>query len=97
MVDDKPDEIAAAPDPERPRPAPPTLALDAIQISDETQQADAADAAAEPAREPSSRFVPLLSSALVASIFGAAAAALVIWTMGWPAKPAPAPQVNTAA
>ena len=102
MVDDKPDEIAAAPDPERPKRAPPTLDLDAIQISDETQQADAADAAAEPPREPSSRFAPLLSSALVAAIFGAAAAALVIWTAGWPGKPAPAPQaaaphVNTAA
>lgn len=102
MVDDKPDEIAPAPDPERPRRAPPTLDLDAIQISDETQQADAADAAAEPPRAPSSRFAPLLSSALVAAIFGAAAAALVIWTVSWPGKPAPspqagAPQVNTAA
>src|ERR1051325_47855 len=98
MVDDKPDEIA--PEPERPKRAPPTLDLDAIEISDETRQADAADAAPKPGRERSSRLVPLVSSAPGAAIVGAGAAALVLWTMGWPgepakAPPAAAPQVNT--
>jgi hypothetical protein len=98
MVDDKPDEIA--PEPERPKRAPPTLDLDAIEISDETRPADAVDAAPKPARQPS-RFAPLMSSALVAAVFGAGAAALVLWSVGWPGEPAPAPQpapqVNTAA
>jgi hypothetical protein len=100
MVDDKPDEIASAA--ERPKRAPPTLDLDAIEISDETQQAATADAAAKPAGARSSRFAPLLSAAIVSAIFGAGAAALVLWTAGGPgqpaaAPPAPAPQTNTAA
>src|SRR5436305_9003913 len=102
MVDDKPDEIAPASDPERPKRAPPTLDLDAIEISDETQQAATPDAAVKPAAERSSRVAPLVSSALLAAIFGAAAAALVVWSAGWrgepaPAPAAPAPQVGTAA
>src|SRR3954468_20123021 len=100
MVDDNPDEIASAA--ERPKRAPPTLDLDAIEISDETQQAAAADAAAKPAGERPSRFAPLLSAAIVSAIFGAGAAAFVLWTAGWPgqpaaAPPAPAPQITTAA
>ncbi|MEA2882454.1 MAG: hypothetical protein QOH32_1710 [Bradyrhizobium sp.] len=100
MVDDKPDEIASAA--ERPKRAPPTLDLDAIEISDETQQAAAADAVARPAGERSSRFAPLLSAAIMSAIFGAGAAALMLWTAGWPgqpaaAPPAPVPQINTAA
>src|ERR1051325_5745536 len=90
MVDDKADEIA--PEPERPRRAPPTLDLDAIEISDETRQANADDAAVKPSREAPSRFAPPVSSALVAAIVGAGSAALVLWTMGWPGEPAPAPQ-----
>jgi len=90
MVDDKPEEIA--PEPERPKRAPPTLDLDAIEISDETRQAGADDAAVKPAREARSRFAPLASSALIAAIVGAGAAALVLLTMGWPGDPAPAPQ-----
>src|ERR1043166_6350116 len=100
MVDDKADEIA--PEPERPKRAPPTLDLDAIEISDETRHADAADTVPKPGRERSSRFAPLLSSEQIAAMVGAGAGALVLWTMGWPGEPAkepPAavPQVNTAA
>ena len=100
MVDDKPDEIA--PEPERPKRAPPTLDLDAIEISDETRQVGADDGTVKPAREASSRFAPFVSAALTGAIFGAGAAALVLWTMGWPGEPAKgpppaAPQVNTAA
>src|ERR1043165_7263873 len=97
MVDDKPDEIAAAPEPERPKRAPPTLDLDAIEISDETRQADAADPAPKAGRERSSRFAPLVSSALVAAIVGAGTAALVLWTEPAKGPPAAAPQANTAA
>src|SRR4051812_33375342 len=86
MVDDKPDEIDSASG--RPKRAPPTLDLDAIEISDETQQAGAADARMKQAAERSSRFAPLAASALVAAIFGAGSAALVIWAIGWPGEPA---------
>jgi hypothetical protein len=100
MADDKPDDTGPLADLDRPKRAAPTLDLDAIEISDETQQADAAEAAPKPARERLWRLGTMLSSAIVSAIFGAGAAALVVWTMGWPgetAPPAPAPQVNNAA
>ncbi|MHB8267318.1 COG4223 family protein [Bradyrhizobium sp.] len=100
MVDDKSDDSGPQAGLDRPKRAPPTLDLDAIEISDETQRADAADAAPKPARERSSPLGTIMSSAIVSAIFGAGAAALVVWTMGWPGKtapPAPAPQVNNAA
>jgi hypothetical protein len=100
MVDDKSDDTGPQAGLDRPKRAPPTLDLDAIEISDETQQADAADAALKPARERSWPLGTIMSSAIVAAIFGAGAAALVVWTMGWPgetARPAPAPQANNAA
>jgi hypothetical protein len=100
MVDDKSDDMGPKPDLDRPKRAAPTLDLDAIEISDETQQADTAEAARTPGREPLWPLGTILSSAVVSAIFGAGAAALVVWTMGWPGKtvpPAPAPQVNNAA
>jgi hypothetical protein len=97
MVDDKSDDSGPQAGLDRPKRAPPTLDLDAIEISDETQHADAADAALKPARERSWPLGTIMSSAIVSAIFGAAAAALVVWTMGWPETPAPAPQVNNAA
>jgi hypothetical protein len=99
MVDDKPDD--PSPDPERGRRAPPTLDLDAIEISDETSNAAPADTAEQPAQPEHPRSRPGLlasvaSAAIVSAIFGAGAAALVVWTMGWPGKtaPAPAPQAS---
>src|SRR3954447_6942216 len=100
MVDDKPEDSGPQPDMDRPKRAPPTLDLDAIEISDETQQADAAETARKPTGERSRSFGTIMSSAIVSAIFGAGAAALVVWTMGWPgatAPPAPAPQANNTA
>jgi hypothetical protein len=100
MVDDKPDDSGPQADLDRPKRAPPTLDLAAVEISDETRHADTADAAGKPARERSWPLGTIVSSAIVSAIFGAGAAALVVWTMGWPGEtspPAPAPQVNTAA
>src|ERR1700712_1630753 len=100
MADDKSDDSGLQADLDRPKRAAPTLDLDAIEISDETQHADAADAAPKPARERSWPLATILSSAIVSAVFGAGAAALVVWTMGWPgetAPPAPAPQANNAA
>ena len=99
MADDKSDDSGLQADLDRPKRAPPTLDLEAIEISDETQHADAADAAPKPARERSLPLGTILSSAIVSAIFGAGAAALVVWTMGWPgetAQPAP-PQASNAA
>jgi hypothetical protein len=96
MVDDKSDD--SGPQADRPKRTPPTLDLDAIEISDQTQQADAADAAPKPPRERLWPLATIMSSTIVSAIFGAAAAALVVWTMGWPGEKAPpAPQVNKAA
>jgi hypothetical protein len=99
MVDDKPDDIGPQADLNRPKRAAPTLDLDAIEISDETQHADAGNAEDKPGR---ARSWPLaiMSSAIVSAIFGAGAAALVVWTIGWPGEatpPTPAPQINNAA
>jgi hypothetical protein len=99
MVDDKSNDIAPQPDLDRPKRAAPTLDLDAIEISDETQQADTAEAVRTPVRDRSWRSGTILSSAIISAIFGAASAALVVWTMGSPGKtapPAPAPQVDNA-
>jgi hypothetical protein len=100
MVDDKPEDIGPSLDSNRPRRDPPTLDLDAIEISDETRNAAAADAGETPGRARSWPLAAIMSSAIVSAIFGAAAAALVVWLAGWPgetAAPAPAPQVNNAA
>ena len=100
MVDDKSDDIGPQPGLDRPKRAAPTLDLDAIEISDETQQADAAEAARTPVRDRSWPLGTILSSAIVSAIFGAAAAALVVWTVGSPGKtapPTPPPQVDKAA
>jgi hypothetical protein len=100
MVDDKPEDTGPSPELNRPRRDPPTLDLDAIEISDETQNAAAADAGEKPGRARSWPLAAILSSAIVSAMFGAAAAALVVWLAGWPgeaAPPAPAPQANNAA
>jgi hypothetical protein len=102
MVDDKPDDIGPQADLNRPKRAPPTLDLDAIEISDETQHAGAENADEKPTRVRSAPGLSaaVISSAIVSAIFGAGAAALVVWTMGWPgepASPAPPPQTNNAA
>jgi hypothetical protein len=97
MVDDKSDDVGPEADLNRPKRAPPTLDLDAIEISDETQHADAAQSAGKPARGRSWPLGTIMSSAVVSAIFGAGTAALVVWTMGSPGAPPAPPQVNKAA
>jgi hypothetical protein len=100
MVDDKPDETGPQPDLDRPKRAAPTLDLDAIEISDETRQADAANAEDKPGRARSWPLAAVMSSAIVSAIFGAGAAALVVWLAGWPGETPPAappPQASSAA
>jgi hypothetical protein len=99
MVDDKPDD--PSPDLERGRRAPPTLDLDAIEISDETSKPEPADAVEKPehARSRPRLLATMASAAILAAIFGGSAAALVVWAMGWQGKAAPpaaVAQVDTA-
>jgi hypothetical protein len=100
MVDDKPNDIGPQADLDRPKRAAPTLDLDAIEISDETQGASAANAEDKPGRASSWPVAAIMSSAIVSAIFGAGAAGLVVWVMRGefapqPAAPAP-PQVTKA-
>ena len=107
MVDDRPEDTGSLPESERPKREPPTIDLEATEVSTETMssgeappepepepapEAASAPQAAEPAAPPASRPV---SPWIVAPVSGAVAAALVIgvgWMLGWPAiQPASAP------
>ena len=97
MVEDRPEQIEPSPDSGRAKRAPPTIDLEATEISGETQNTQSADAGAAPT--PPSRAAG--STAFIAAVTGAATAALVIavvWLSGWPAVPqAAVPQATTAA
>src|SRR5262245_65336076 len=107
MVDDRPEDGTLA-ESSRPKREPPTIDLQATDVS-EAPKAEAAveSAAAEPAAEaaPQPASGPVsrpVSPWAIAPISGAVAAALVIgvgWVLSWPAvqAPAPAPQLNAAA
>ena len=111
MVDDRPENQGSPPESERPRREPPTIDLDATEVTSETAKASETatpEAGPEPsAAEPRPHPVPAsapVSPWIVAPVSGAVAAALVIgvgWMLGWPAvQPAaapPAPQLNAAA
>jgi hypothetical protein len=102
MAEDRPEDTEPTVDSGRAKRAPPTIDLEATEISGETRNAGA-DAPPEqsvprPSRSP-------LFTAIIAAISGAAAAALVIaaaWFAGWPGEPVPpavpaAPQISSAA
>ena len=107
MVDDRPEDTGSLPDSSRPKREPPTIDLEATEVSSETKSSaetspePVAEAAPEvakasveeaPVEAPPSRPV---SPWIIAPVSGAAAAALVIgvgWMLGWPAiQPASAP------
>jgi hypothetical protein len=100
MVDDRPEDTTPSPDSGRPRRAPPTIDLEASEVSGETRNAGG-DAQSEPiSPEPTAEISPV-SPWVIAAVSGAVAASLVIcvaWMLGWPAIPATpaAPQVNAA-
>jgi len=100
MVDDRPEDIGPAPDPDRAKRAPPTIDLEATEVSDDTGNTAAA-AGAEPEPSPPRASSGAFSTALIAAASGAGAAALVLgaaWFAGWPAvmaPTAPAPQVSS--
>ncbi len=103
MAEDRPEDIEPSPDLGRAKRAPPTIDLEATDVSGEAQNTGAA-AAAEPRR--SFRWVSraAISSTFISAVSGACAAALVIavaWLLGWPGEAAPpapaAPAVSAAA
>src|SRR3984893_2285639 len=109
MVDDRPEDNDPAPDSGRAKRAPPTIDLEASEVTSEThnseshappEQVPPEHAPEEPAAATSPS--PSPSPWVVAAISGAVAASLVIgvgWIRGCPAIPPPAPaapQVNAA-
>ena len=101
MVDDRPEDTGSLPDSERPKRAPPTIDLEATDVSTATSHADGAakyrtrrrirrePVSEAPVRRPRRRRQLLaISPWIVAPVSGAVAAALVIgvgWMLGWPA------------
>jgi hypothetical protein len=100
MVEDSPEQIEASTEQGRARRAPPTIDLEATEVSGETPSAGATPA--EPPKPSSSGGArSAMSSAAIPALSGACAAALVLgvaWLAGWPGEaPAPAaPAVNSA-
>jgi hypothetical protein len=104
MVDDRSEDAGSLPDSSRPKREPPTIDLEATEVSSETRAADAsaAETSSAPSHEPapeSPSVSPVdtpaarpVSPWIVAPVSGAAAAALVIgvgWMLGWPAVQPP--------
>lgn len=97
MVDQTPEETTPPPDSARAKRAPPTIDLEATEVSGERGNADGDAAPERNSQNPTAAISPWV----IAPISGAVAAALVIgvaWMLGWPAVPATpaAPQVNAA-
>jgi hypothetical protein len=93
MVEDRPEDIEPSPDAGRAKRAPPTIDLEASEVSGETRNVGAD---AQPERISEVR-PAAISPWVIAAVSGAVAASLVIcvaWILGWPA-PAAAP-VNSA-
>lgn len=106
MVDDTPDDAQPSPGSGRPKRSPPTIDLEASEVSGETGN-PGGDAEPGPSSEepsPQRRRRSAAPSAFTGAVSGACAAALVIgaaWLWGWPGEadaPAPqaAPAVNSA-
>ena len=106
MDEDRPEPTSPSPDSGRAKRAPPTIDLEASEVSGETQGAGPqprrsfARSFPWPFRWPSSAAMP---AALTAAVTGAVTAALVIavaWMAGWPGETAPpvaSPQSNASA
>jgi hypothetical protein len=109
MADDTLEEQAAS-DADKVKRAPPTIELEATEVSGETRAAAEAKAESHATAAPQPEVAPAtvapaaprsISPWVIAPFSGAVAAALVIlvgWMLGWPAvqAPPPAPQVDAA-
>jgi hypothetical protein len=103
MVEDMPEDEGPAPDSGRAKRAPPTIDLEASEVSGEIRKVGDGAQPERSSEEPSSREPPAaaISAWLIAVVSGAVAAALVIgvgWMLGWPAVPATpaASEINAA-
>jgi hypothetical protein len=98
MADDTQDNTMSPPDPGRAKRAPPTIDLEASEVSGETHNASAEAQPESVSRAPHETIPPraissrAISPWVIAPVSGAVAAALVIcigWMLGWPAPAAP--------
>jgi hypothetical protein len=98
MADDPQEDTMSPPDPGRAKRAPPTIDLEASEVSGETRDASAEAQPAPVSGAPHETILPrvisprAISPWVIAPVSGAVAAALVIcigWMLGWPAPAAP--------
>ena len=85
MVDDSPEDTTPSPDSGRARRAPPTIDLEASEVSGETRNAGGDEQPEPLSHEPPAAAI---SPWVIAAVSGAVAASLVIcvgWILGWPA------------
>ena len=110
MVEERPEDSSPPPDSGRARRAPPTIDLEASEISGETQATNAGTSAAaggdaQPRRSFTRSFPwpSAISATLTAAATSAVTAALVVavaWVVGWPgetSQPTASPQANAGA
>jgi hypothetical protein len=93
MVEDRPEGIEPSPDLGRAKRAPPTIDLEASEVSGETRNVGD-DAQPEPVAEHAASAVSAWAVAAVSGIVAASLVICVAWILGWPA---PAPPATTAA
>lgn len=99
MAEDRPVDIEPSQEPGRAKRAPPTIDLEATEISGETQNAGT-NSDVHPKRSFQWAWRVAISSTLISAVSGACAALLVLAAaglMGWPGEAPAAPPVNTAA
>jgi hypothetical protein len=110
MNEERPEDTSPPPDSGRPRRAPPTIDLEASEVSGETQGTNAGTNAgtsddAQPKRSFTQSFPwpSAISATLTAAATSAVTAALVVavaWVVGWPGETSPPmtpPQANANA
>jgi hypothetical protein len=101
MVDDSPEDTPLPPDSGRAKRAPPTIDLEATEVTGEPRNAGGEAQQESTSEGTSAAISAAVSPWVIAPVSGAVAAALVIgvgWILGWPAVPpvTPAPPVNMA-
>jgi hypothetical protein len=97
MDEDRPEDTPLSPDSGRAKRAPPTIDLEASEVSGETQGASGG-ASGGASAQPRRSFPPGFSATVTSAVTGALTAALVIavaWYVEWPSEAAP--PANSAA
>ncbi|WP_298254582.1 hypothetical protein [Bradyrhizobium sp.] len=102
MDDNRPDDPTLSPDSGRPRRTPPTIDLEASEVTKPAEETSQENTSRSEDTNPSSRpALAALHPFWIAGATGAVTAALVlaiVWAVGWPAEPArPIAEINTGA